>query len=144
MPMYNSIEYNDAYLKTLGSSQQYHRDEPSLKANGEIVDFPADENNSVSFKFKQQIKGETENNSEKKFKAMVPLSYLSTFWRTPEMPLIDCEISLQLKQSKNCIFVAGTVENQNPSFQTNNVKLYVPVLTLSIQENIKLLKELLT
>ena len=79
MPMYNLIEYNDAYLKTLG--------------NGEIVDFPADENNSVYFKFKQQIKGETESNSEKKFKAMVPLSYLSTFWRTPEMPLIDCEIS---------------------------------------------------
>ena len=73
---------------------------------------------------------------------MVPLKYLSNFWRTLEMPLINCEISLQLKWSKNCILVAGTVANKNPSFQINDTKLYVPVVTLSTQENIKLLKQL--
>ena len=57
------------------------------------------------------------------------------------MPLINCEINLQLKWSRNCIIVAGTTNNQNPTFQINHTKLYVSVVTLSIQENIKLLKE---
>ena len=54
MPMYNLIEYGDAYLKISGSLWQYNRDEPVLNNNGETIDFPAD-NNSASFKFKQQI-----------------------------------------------------------------------------------------
>ena len=58
------------------------------------------------------------------------------------MPLINCEISLQLKWSRNCTLVAGTAANQNPTFQINDTKLYVPVVTLSTQENIKLLKQL--
>ena len=73
---------------------------------------------------------------------MVPLKYLSNFWRTLEMPLINCEISLQLKRSKKCILVAGTANNQNPSFQINDTKLNVSVVTLSTQENMKLLKRL--
>ena len=58
------------------------------------------------------------------------------------MPLINCEINLQLKWSRNCTIVAGTVNNQNPSLQINDTKLYVPVVTLSTQENINLLKQL--
>ena len=73
---------------------------------------------------------------------MVPLKYLSNFWRTLEMPLINCETSLQLKRPKKCILVAGTANNQNPSFQINDTKLNVSVVTLSTQENIKLLKKL--
>ena len=67
---------------------------------------------------------------------MVPLKYLSNFWRTLEMPLINCEISLQLKWSRKCIIVAVNANNQNPTFQINDTKLYVPVVTLSAQENI--------
>ena len=67
---------------------------------------------------------------------MVPLKYLSNFWRTLRMPLINWKISLQLKWSRNCIIVAGTTNNQNPTFQINDTKLYVPVVTLSAQENI--------
>ena len=52
MPIYNLIEYSDPYLTTSGSLWQYYRDEPALNDNGEIIDFPAD-NNSASFKFKQ-------------------------------------------------------------------------------------------
>ena len=73
---------------------------------------------------------------------MVPLKYLSNFWRTLEMPLINCEISLQLIWPKNCILIASTAANQNPTFQINDTKLYVPVVTLSTQENIKLFKQL--
>ena len=56
--------------------------------------------------------------------------------------LINCEISLQLKWSRKCIIVAGTVKRQNPMFKINDTKLYVPVVTLSTQESIKLLKQL--
>ena len=58
------------------------------------------------------------------------------------MSLINFDISLQLKWSKNCILVADTAANQNPRFQITDTKLNVPVVTLSIQENIKLLKQL--
>ena len=58
------------------------------------------------------------------------------------MPLSNCEISLQLKWSRNCILVAGTVANQNRGFRINDAKLDIPVVTLSTQENIKLLKQL--
>ena len=55
MPMYNLIEYSDAYSKTSGSLWQYYRDEPALDNNDNIIDFPANNSNSISFKFKQQI-----------------------------------------------------------------------------------------
>ena len=51
--MCNSLEYSDAYLKTSGSLWQYYRDEPALDANNNIIEFPADNNSSISFKFKQ-------------------------------------------------------------------------------------------
>ena len=73
---------------------------------------------------------------------MVPLKYLGNFWWKLEMPLINCEISLQLKWPRKFVIVAGTANNQNSSFQINDTKLYVPVVTLSTQENIKLLRQL--
>ena len=57
------------------------------------------------------------------------------------MPLINCKISLQLKWSKTGLLVAGTTANQNPTFQINDTKLYVPVVTLLTQENKKILKQ---
>ena len=44
---------------------------------------------------------------------MVPLKYLSNFWRALKTPLINCEISIHFKWSKNCILAAGTAANQN-------------------------------
>ena len=72
----------------------------------------------------------------------MPLKYLSNFWRTLEIPVINWDMSLQLKWSKYCILVAGTATNHNPEFEITDTKLYVPVVTLSIQDNIKLLKQL--
>ena len=68
MSEYNLIEYRDSYLNTSGSLWQYYRDEPALNANGEVIDFPANNNNSVSFKFKQQITGQTGNGATKDVK----------------------------------------------------------------------------
>ena len=73
---------------------------------------------------------------------MVPLKYLSNFWRTLEMPLINCEINLILTLSTNFVIVSTSVSNQNSTFQITDAKLYVPVVTLSRQDNSKLLHEL--
>ena len=59
------------------------------------------DNNSIWFKFKQEIAGQTGNGGKTNVEIMVPSKYLSHFWRTIEMPLINCEISLQLKWSKD-------------------------------------------
>ena len=67
-----------------------------ISNNNNIIDFPADDNN-ISFKYKEQITGQTENSGEKNVEIMVPLKYLSNFWRKLEMPSINCEINLQLK-----------------------------------------------
>ena len=111
MPIYNLIEYSDAYSKTSESLWQYHRDEPALDNNGNIIDFPDDNNNSPSYKFKQKITGQTGNGGTKDVEIMVLSKYLYNFWRTLEIPLINCEISLQLKWSKKCIIVDGTANN---------------------------------
>ena len=73
---------------------------------------------------------------------MVSLKYLSNFGKILEMKIINCEIILQLKQSKKCTIVTGTAANQVPEFKTTDTKLYIPVVTLSNQDNVKLLKQL--
>ena len=85
MPMYKLIDYSDAYSKTSGSLWQYYRDEPVININDEIINFPANNSNSASFKFKQQDKQE-------EIEIMVLLKYLSNFWRALVMPLINCEL----------------------------------------------------
>ena len=62
---------------------------------------------------------------------MVPLKYLSNFWRTLEVPLINCEVNLQLKLSEKCILVDGTAANQVPEFKITNTKLYVSLKIFS-------------
>ena len=121
---------------------QDYRDEPALDNNGNIINFSDGNNNSASLNFKQKIIEQTGNASTKVAKILVSLKNLSNFWRAIVMPLFNCEISLQLKWSRSCIIVAGTANDQKPTFQINDTKLYVPVITLSTQENIKLLKEL--
>ena len=79
MPVYNLIEYSDIYSKTSGSLWQYYRDESALANNNYITDFPVNNNNSISFKFKQQITGHTENGGTKNVAIMVPLIYLSIY-----------------------------------------------------------------
>ena len=61
---------------------------------------------------------------------MVPLSYLSVFWRSLELPLINCEFNLILTWYANCVIVSTNVANQNTTFVITDTKLYVPVVTL--------------
>ena len=106
MPTYNLIEHSDNYSKISGILWQYGRDEP---ANGNIVDFNADNATTDSFKIKEKITGQTDSNGRKDAGIMVPLKYSSNFWRTLEMLLVNYQISLDLNWSKNCAIMATTV-----------------------------------
>ena len=128
MPMYNLIEYSDNYAKTSGSLWQYYRDEP----NDNLAD-------SKSFKSKIKITRKTpDDGSEKNVEIMVPLNYLSNFWGTREMPLINCQVSLILTWSSTCVITNSTDEGK---FEISDTKLYV-VVTLSPQDNAKLMQQL--
>ena len=84
MPVYNLIEYRDNYSKKSGSLWQYYKDEP----NDNLAI-------SKSFKSKVKITGSTiADDNTKDVKIIVPLKYLRNFWRTLEIPLINCEVSL--------------------------------------------------
>ena len=141
MFMYNLIEHSDNYSKTLGSLWQYCKDIPAVDNNNAIVNF-AEINLTDSFNFKVKMTGQTGDDGTKNVEIMVPLKYLSNFWRTLETPLINCEINLILKWSTNFVIVSTNVANQNATFEITDTKLYVPVVTLSTQDNSKLLQQL--
>ena len=102
MPMYNLIEYSDNYSKTSESLWQYYKDDP----NDNLA-------NSESFKSKVKITGKTPNNENTKdVEIIVPLKYLSNFWRTLELPLINCEVNLILTWSKDYVITNSTGEGK--------------------------------
>ena len=70
---------------------------------------------------------------------MVQLKCLGNFWRTIEMPLINCEVNLILAWSSTCVFINCTGEGK---FKITDTKLYVPFVALSTQDNAKLLEQL--
>ena len=93
MPMYNLIEYSDNYQDLSATLYQYKRDEPP-EANA-IDDLTVD--NSSSFKYKASLLGNpvvADNIAKRSVKTVVPLKYLSNFFRSLEMPLINCKIKL--------------------------------------------------
>ena len=127
--MYNLIEYSDNYAKTSGSLWQYYRNEPN--------DTSAD---SKSFKSKIKITGKnTTAGNEKDVEIMVPVKYLSSFLGTLEMLLINCEVNLILTWSSSRVITNSTDAG---TFEITDTKLYVPLVTLSTQDNSKLLQQL--
>ena len=135
MLMYNLIEYSDNYSKTCGSLWQYCKDIPAVDDNGDNVIFNR-ANDTDSFNFKSKIIGETNDDGDiENVEIMIPLKYLSNFWRTLEMPLINCEVELILTWSENCVIISTNVANQNPTFTITETTLYVPAVTLSTQDN---------
>ena len=87
--------------------------------------------------------GQTDDNGEmNNVEIMVPLKYLSNSQRTLEMPLINCEVNLILTWSIDCVIIYTNVANQVPTFTITEANLHVPVVTLSTQDNAKLLLQL--
>ena len=131
MPMYNLIEYSKYYQDSSATLYQYKRDEPP-EANA-INDLTA--NNSSSFKYKISLLGDRNvagGIGRLNVKVFVPLKYLSNFFRSLEMPLINCKIKLNLTWKKECVL---STDNGNAVFIINDTKMYVPVVTLSKEDN---------
>ena len=165
MPMYNLLEYSKNYRKTIGSLYNYYRDElnddnnPGNFLNNTVV-------NSNTFNYKNKITGNTYNVAAgaaghdankvgtQEIELAIPLKYLGNFWRALNMPLISCEVSIELKWNKNCV-ITSLEELQiaagpppvnalltGATLAINDCKLYVTVVTLSKDDEIKLLTNL--
>ena len=174
MPMYNLLEYSKNYRKTVGSLYNYYRDELSDdNDNDNFGNIKAV--NSEAFKHKNKIIGNTynvdstilnpdgiaridnlsyvaNNSGKKSIELAIPLKYLGNFWRALNIPLISCEVYLELKWNKNCVITSiqreinldggNTEALTGASFAIGDCKLYVPVVTLSKDDEIKLLTNL--
>ena len=139
VPMYNLIEYSGNYSDTSGSLWQFKRDEvPNNNADLTI-------DNSQSFKYKAALIEKTANavndtnSSVKNTKIVVSLNYLSNFWTSLEVSLINCKIHLELDLIKNCIFSSV---GDSVKFKITDAKLHVPIVTLSNKDNVDLKKQL--
>ena len=162
-PMYNLLEYSKNYRKTIGSLYNYYRDELSDDADENNFD-NIKVANSNTFKYKNKIIGNTydvdagaqgydvNKNGTQKVELAIPLKYLGNFWRALNIPLISCEVSLELKWDKNCVItslekrdIGGGNRDNAPTgaaLAINDCKLYVPEVTLSKDDEIKLLTNL--
>ena len=114
------------------------RNKPAVNDNGVFADFIV-ANVIDSFDFKEKITGQTDNNGARNVGIMVPLKYSNNFWRTLEISLINCEINLILTWPENCVIISTVAANQGATFAITDTKIYVPVLSLSTQGNLKLL-----
>ena len=138
MSMYNLIEYSDNYQDSSATLYQYKRDEPPANIENNLT-----VDNSSSFKYKVNLLGNpvvTNNVARLDVKIVVPLKYLSNDFRSLEMPLINCKIKLNLTWKKNRVLstdAAAAAANaaNNPVFIINDAKLYLPVVTLSKEDN---------
>ena len=147
MPMYNLLEYSKNYRRTAGRLWTYYRDEPSdpLSSNSEF------------FKYKISITGNTNNLGageagyyankvvKNETEVVIPLKRLSNFWKGLNVQVINCKIELILTWSENCVLVDMTVANNSLAgleFQIRDTKLFIPVVTLSKENDTKLLEQL--
>ena len=174
MPMYNLLEYSKNYRKTIGSLYNYYRDE--LNDDADNNNFA---NNNVvcsnTFNYTNKIIGNTyyvdstivpaaggarvanpdydaNNSGNKSIELAIPLKYLGNFWRTLNIPLISCEVSLELKWNKTCVITSqqiginldggNTASPTSATLTINDCKLYIPVVTLCKDDKIKLLTNL--
>ena len=102
MPMYNLIEYSDNYQDSSATLYQYKRDEPPANLTNNLAT-----NTSSSFEYKVNLLGNpvvVNNVAKLNVKIVVPLKYLSNFFRSLEMPLINCKIKLNLTWKKNVYY----------------------------------------
>ena len=154
--IYNLIEYAKNFSKTTETLQNFYRDEPNSGLNNGINYCVVD---SKSFDYKTKfIESVTNANLIKQnVKIVVPLKHLSKFQKTLDIPLINCEISLVLTWSENCVLTSkstrtGNYENDpvvsriddpaDATFKITDTKLNAPVVTLSTEDDIKILEQL--
>ena len=174
IPMNNLLQYSKSYRKTIGSLYNYYRDELSDDndndnfGNIKVV-------NSKALKYKNKIIGNAynvdstrvpaaggareanpdyiaNNSGKKSIELAIPLKYLGNFWRALNIPLISCEVSLELKWNKNCVITSiqreinldggNTEASTGATLTITDCRLYIPVVTLSKDDEIELLTNL--
>ena len=148
MPMNNLLEYSKNYRKTTGGLWNFYGD----KSSGDTLT-----TDCKSFKCKTSITEKTPENNDTLTTAevVIPLKHLSNFWKNLNIPLINCKVEIILARSKNFALAdmteASAGNNNNPpaivpptglKFQIKDTKIYVPVVTLSKENDIKLLEQL--
>ena len=107
MPMYNLLEYSKNYRKTTGSLWNYYRDQPNSTIGDNNITHSILNSESFDYKANFMENGVTHNNLTKNdVKIVVPLKYLSNFWRSLNIPLITCKIELILTWFKNCVLIS--------------------------------------
>ena len=148
------LECSKNYRKTTGSLWNYYRDEPSNPLSS----------NSESFKYKTSITGNTYNIGvgeegydankvgKNETEVVIPLKHLSNFWRSLNIPLINCEVELILTWFKNCVLIDKSTREANYAVDPNVYEIDNPenavfeitdtVVTLSKEDDIKLLEQL--
>ena len=134
MPMCNLIEYSDNYSDTSGSLWEFKREDVPINN----VDLTID--NSQSFKYKAALVRKTADQNDgkssvKDTKIVVPLKYLSNFWKSLEIPLINCKVYLELNWTENCILPSA---GNSAKFEITDAKLHVPIVTLSTKDSANL------
>ena len=146
MLMYNQLEYTQNYSMTSSGLWNYYRDE--------IDDVDHNASDGKSFIYKTKILGNTpetpgnEGDANRppgptlNVEVTIPLKYLSNFWRSLDLPLINCEIELDLSWTKDCVLIEQNDNITGVNFVITSTKLYVPVVTLSINDNIKFLENI--
>ena len=173
MPMYNLLEYSKNYRKTIGSLYNYYGDGLTNDQNNNFANINVI--NLSPFQYKNKLLNNKYNVDSTRVPAgggnrvlnpnypanlsgtlnvilAIPLKYLGNFWRALNIPLISCEVYLELKWYKNCIITSqqigvnldggNTAAPAGATLAINDVKLYVPVVTLSKDDEIKLLTNL--
>ena len=138
MSMYNLIEYSDNYSDTSGRLWRFKRDKVPANNTDLTID------NYQSSKYKAALVRRTANHnyeksSVKDTKIVFPLKYLSNFWRSLEMPLINYKVHLELYWIEYCILSSA---GNSAKFEITDAKLHIPIVTLSTKASVNLTKQL--
>ena len=143
--------------KITGSLWNYYRDEPNSDTDDREINYSIINSKSFHYKANFMENGVTQNNFIKNDnKIVVPLKYLSNFWRILNTPLVNCEVELILTWFKRCVLISKLTRDadydepidrkfdilENAIFQITDTKLYVPVISSSKENDIKLLEQL--
>ena len=146
MCTYNLIEYSDNYADSSGSLYPFKRDESPINDIGNLNNVVLD--NSISFKYQASLLGKADDadGNERSLgntKIVVSLKYLSNFFRSLEMPFINCKIHLELNRNNNCVMYGADTyaggdndNNRETTFKITSTKLYLPIVTLSFKDNV--------
>ena len=144
--MYNLLEYGQNYSMTSGSLWNYYRDKIDDVDDNAADGKPFNHKTKIVGKTPQRPANEGDANRSPvptlNVEITIPLKHLSNFWKSLDLPLIDCELQLDLSWKKDCVLMEQNNNITGTNFMITNTKRYFPFVTLSINHNIKFLEKI--